>query len=911
MNDSRSCDEVQMMCSTGYCWSGGVPSVDAGIPGGGLVENKVIEIGGTYTVTISATFRNCTFRMSGDARINISPDGNTPINVVFENCNLYGCGDMWQGIAVNSSAADDDFTFDFIGGNIEDAYIGLRLDEFKGNYSIADNSFRNNHIGISNVRQNGGALNAAIVRNHFWQSAELAERTGSLDDPFVLPDYPMAHAGVKYVNVVSSIGVYESVGTGNTTNLFECLRYGILTENGRVQSINNTFQIMGLHGVFATDGAVRVVTCEFLVSGNTGILTHRATLKAQKNLFSGVWDEGIHSEQNLNSESIIINERNAFIIADEGWFHGIYVERPQALSGKHCIIDGNTFTVTSDPANLTGCIVIHIEDFVAATDVMEVSWNEITVNSTKGGVIGYWAPMGNSDQFNVHDNTMYFGTSVQTSGNFGFFQFSSGGQNLSDGHVFRDNTVTGIDTNALQCGFHTQNLKGIEFCNNIMDHSYHGMHFIDGNNVDLRSNYFENHKYGLKIAGSAGRIGIQTGKGNQWDLNPDAVEVAAQNESTQALNSQFLVTQGNSLPWLPDDDKLDPDPSVGAKWFVFSVDEDNDDICLSPLVPPLTRKLTPSENEAVLNTSTLSGVALWDLKRDVYAKLLVYPELRPTSSAEETFYNSLSGTLIDSLGQVTKQIREGLSLSSGDQSDLDTYRAAMEAAFESLVTLDASLDYSDLDNLTDSWFLQRDTLLQLIASNGADEVTLENTRNIQVNADLADALTYNATISSLLPYATSRKTVNELHISRLSLPMSEILYGKAITLVQLDVEDAGAATKDGIRFLGPCDQGEYFENEKHIEEEERYLGYHSAIEQVLLVSPNPNSGLFEVRLPQKTGGSLMVHNVQGQNIKTLSVASGTAKVSLDLGPAPAGLYWVVLSDELGKVLGTTKIFVSH
>ncbi|MDO8970979.1 MAG: hypothetical protein Q7U74_09855, partial [Saprospiraceae bacterium] len=59
------------------------------------------------------------------------------------------------------------------------------------------------------------------------------------------------------------------------------------------------------------------------------------------------------------------------------------------------------------------------------------------------------------------------------------------------------------------------------------------------------------------------------------------------------------------------------------------------------------------------------------------------------------------------------------------------------------------------------------------------------------------------------------------------------------------------------------------------------------------------------------GGSLMVHNVQGQNIKTLSVASGTAKVSLDLGPAPAGLYWVVLSDELGKVLGTTKISVSH
>ena len=223
------------MCSEGYCWSSGVPAPNAGIPLGGLVENKVIEIGGTYTITKGVIFRNCIFRMSGDARINISPVSTDPINVTFDNCDLFGCGQMWQGIVVDATGATGDFSFDFLNGTIEDAYIGLRLDELKGDYSIADNSFRNNHIGISNVRQNGGFLNGIIVRNHFWQTANLATRTGSLALPFPMPDYPLAYAGVKYVDVVSTVGVLQNIQTGNTVNVFECLVNGILTEGVRAR----------------------------------------------------------------------------------------------------------------------------------------------------------------------------------------------------------------------------------------------------------------------------------------------------------------------------------------------------------------------------------------------------------------------------------------------------------------------------------------------------------------------------------------------------------------------------------------------------------------------------------------------------------------------------------------------------
>jgi hypothetical protein len=41
----------QFPCSSGYCWAEGSTSPNQGIPTGGIVQGKAIEIGGTYTIT--------------------------------------------------------------------------------------------------------------------------------------------------------------------------------------------------------------------------------------------------------------------------------------------------------------------------------------------------------------------------------------------------------------------------------------------------------------------------------------------------------------------------------------------------------------------------------------------------------------------------------------------------------------------------------------------------------------------------------------------------------------------------------------------------------------------------------------------------------------------------------------------
>jgi len=82
-------------------------------------------------------------------------------------------------------------------------------------------------------------------------------------------------------------------------------------------------------------------------------------------------------------------------------------------------------------------------------------------------------------------------------------------------------------------------------------------------------------------------------------------------------------------------------------------------------------------------------------------------------------------------------------------------------------------------------------------------------------------------------------------------------------------------------------------------------------ERTLLVVPNPSSGLFEVRLPQRAGGALMVYNTHGQMLRVQTIAADASKVSLELGAFPNGLYWIVLFNEAGEMLGTAKVSIVH
>ena len=120
----------------------------------------------------------------------------------------------------------------------------------------------------------------------------------------------------------------------------------------------------------------------------------------------------------------------------------------------------------------------------------------------------------------------------------------------------------------------------------------------------------------------------------------------------------------------------------------------------------------------------------------------------------------------------------------------------------------------------------------------------------------------------------------------------------------------GKAANDAIDYLAPCDQ-DFMASGEAQEERQQNVSQKPTSPTQLQVAPNPTTGLTEISLPDNHGGVLQLYDNNGQKVRFFNVTSETNKVSFDLTQNPSGVYWVVFLDELGKRVGTTKIFVSH
>lgn len=914
---TRTCQYYsQYPCSYGYCWANGTTTINQGIPlGGGLVENKTIEIGGAYTITQNVMFKNCIFKMHGDAVINISPVGigNSVVNVFFEQCNFFGCNEMWQGIVVNTNNTTGNLMLTIYGCNIEDAYIGVTLDEVRGNYVFSKNTFRNNHIGVSNSRKNGLGLNAAFALNTFLQSAPLAliNPNGPLGG-LTLPDYPNSHAGIKYYNVNATIG---RIGG---SNLFTCLENGIVALNGgRIEAISDIFQNIGQNGIWVNDILnLSAKVCTFKLEGELCIRANNSSLNIGRNTFTGNWREGIHSTANAGNQYITINDKNIFNFTGGKWEGAIYVERPQGTTLFDSKIDDNTFTANAAPDQNLFCI--HVVDMADAPNKFVISNNILDFNFSLNGtivphVIGIWTQLGDSDNFIVTGNHMTFHVPTDASG-WGFFiTYFGPGQNTSIGHYFGHNSVIGPPNNYLTVveGFTVFPVENVEFCDNTVDWSLLGFNCGGLSDIILRQNHFNHHFIGLNISG--GQIGPQIGRGNTWDSPIDVAEFAASNNGPNPLNSEIIVNEtqeGNVLPWLPPSGNIFPDPTVGINWF-HTAPNPPLDYCV-PMFSPGPHKLTQYEKALVSGISPLTGTSLWDLKHEVYFKLLVFPELRPPGSPEATFFNSLSNSCIASLSQTQLLVRNALLQSSSGQQTTYNYAMAALDALPAIESFDAATDFSNLNSFTESWYNQRAALLQQFAANATNEATMKTSSLQQLNIALQSALNYNASISTVQPNEAASKLFNELRIRNLMRqPISQSLYQQTLAAAQQGVEIVGKSAKDLITFLAPCDQSQFLQPVEMSERRNAYLQKTNVQRRNLVLTPNPSTGRLDIMLDQTEDEEvyISVYSIYGSKVMTLNIVPGTSKVELDMTSATTGLYWVILSNESGKIVNKAQLLL--
>lgn len=906
----------QWPCSEGYCWGeeSSIPP-NSGIPANAVLSDKTIEINGVYQITQNVTFVNCNFKMRPGASILITPTA-TNAEITFEGCKFFGCGSMWLGITIDASGASFlDFTFDSCW--VEDAYIALTLDEGKPfKYAVFNNKFINNYIGIGNRKQTSGSgamLNAVLAGNLFTSTYSLSSIPGSMQN-LPMPFHPLAYAGVNYVKASAMIGVFSPEPNINTTNHFFCLVFGIVADNCSIAANNNDFQDLNSgygRGIWAIDGSMRAVGCHFRNAGQYCIYADGADLTALRNQFEGVSETGILPVNNLNSEFIFIENNNTFSISNDNWRSGIEIQRSVALSGVHNAIRNNTFNV-SGTAQLLSCIEVS-GVYSPITDEMHIDSNHINVLSNAGTVHGIDVWFGSSQGVKVRGNVLNY-QSTEPFGSFGFYFNSQAG--MTSNNEVRNNTVTGASNESMQCCFHSLDLEGAEFCENTVDYSIRGIHFRGQNDVILRENQVNHHDYGIWVEGSDARIGVQHGRGNTWSPDPNDCVTAAAQVSTSSgiipdpMNSRFLVPELNALPFLPPNNKIFPTPIPPQDWFKFDgnvpLEYCMQDFGGGPV------KITPYEHEVATSTSVLTGVPLWDLKRKTYAKLLMYPNLRPSSSSEETWFNSLASSSIASFGQVEQMIVNSLSLSTTDQQAFDNYREAIFQLWEDLDGLDALIDFSDPNNLTGTYFADRAELLEDIAQNAESASALENSRNQQTSQSLQNALTFNTNIISSQTYETARKTLNDIRIRHLLRePMTQTRYQQILNLAQQDAETAGSATDEIVPYVAPCDRHQFKDTDESSERSNETHNVTVATSEMLRIAPNPTNGLTKVSVPEGFVGLMTLMDASGKKIRTLSIEEGENMLGLDLSHQIPGLYWITLSGSNGRIVASSKISVIH
>ena len=228
--------------------------------------------------------------------------------------------------------------------------------------------------------------------------------------------------------------------------------------------------------------------------------------------------------------------------------------------------------------------------------------------------------------------------------------------------------------------------------------------------------------------------------------------------------------------------------------------------------------------------------------------------------------------------------------------------------------MDGNINIANIGNLTASWFAQRAVLLQQIATNAVSLSSLKNIRNAQVSLALQNALTYNAGISTSLPYEAAEKFVYDLYLRKLlDLPITQQLYQQALLLSQQDESTMGGATKEAFRYLASWDQESHrnFDNVAQERQQKQTDEFATNDNRLLQIAPNPTKGHFNVYMSHKSGAWLVIYNEQGQEIIKQKVSPDDVKISIDLERYPSGLYWLFLSDQTGKTLDTAKVMLSH
>lgn len=878
-------------------------TTNQGIPVGGLVTGKDIEVHGTYRITVAVQFKNCNFKMHAGSKIIFETSTATYLRFYF--CNFFSCEEMWEGIRVENSASANQFIFS--GCHIEDAFKALTVKE-TGTVAILNTYFVNNFISITNLKQDGSVISGTIRGNTFTETAELRP---------LLPKFiaeilanSLRDCGIYLVNTRAFIG---SPGLASYINLFTCINNGIYAIDCEILSRNNHFDYMGQGdspgaGIESIGGTLTVKDkCKFTDISFLAVTTTGANLTAYNNDFLGDMFFAIESKENDNGEEIDIHH-NRMNLTGPNCYIGINVDRSNGMGDllvSYTMVNDNFITASLPTTNTYTFSGIYVGSADNATDEVQILRDTVRINGSTPSANGITVYLGfTGDNIRIEHNDIKY---ANTTNPFGF----SHGIEINGAHPFgginhkvRNNLVEGTTGNfPAFCGIHTSQGNNVEYCYNTMNDVFNGMHFGLNNAVEIRENRLNRHQKGLWISTSdpinfPTFIGVQTRRANEWlGAFGDYIQFTAHCDNcTNTAQSRFII-ETNTQPRFPFPALLNPPISGSASDWFRTVAGDLD-LCNHDTIK--LGKEGSFEEMVKEGTSGLPASMEWDWKRQLILKQSFYPDAE-ISDLEQMFYEGLVGSSAGAYAEIMKRVIEAQKMTPEQYQTIRGYRSVIQQKMKEWEELSIAYASDDPENPSQEYTDAVEALFPALTAAAQNEQDWELAREAELRTLLLEIREANdaLAVTEGAGWMEAQKLLNKVTLNHLlKESVSETDYAALLEIAAGDAASVGMAKIEVLKWLYPWDAAPYEQASDHSEGMERSRPVVSTLTDgnIFQATPNPSTGIVQLSLPKDLKNArLQVLNASGRVVLERHLSSDIS-LSLDLSNQPTGLYSIVLRD---------------
>jgi hypothetical protein len=725
-----------------------------------IVTNASIAVTNSLLLDLDVTFDNCVFIASPGVKIEI-PQGKT---VKFNNCEFYGCNQMWQAITVAGKMEMTNCP------RVEDAYYAIRLYD-KSEATIIGNTFSKNYVNIY-------AENAQLAQFTSYDNNHNSYKK-YLKTPYTQnlpPKWVDTYAAYWFKNVSISSNWIIYIGSGKNLSVpgeyINGTKNGILAVNSSIyayyvsfKNINaNTFYSVGqpvqgdaVNSTANSVGKSLYVTSYLQKDGSAPLLienTDRGIFS--DNVITFVRDYGMSKIGN----GIILRNSNGSEVSentiDKCNSGGVNINNAPAK------IRNNKININGANTSASGILVNN-------TLNSNIKDNEISLTDAAYGI-----RVVNSPNTTIQNNPIKILSSRK-----GSSTWFTDGINVTNSTKCKiaNNTIKGISGNGNDplttpetVGIFMQNASDNDYCCNIMDNIYTGVEARNVNTISnrLKGTSFGTHNIPLWVRFSGSTISPQTHVGTTWNNIKTA---AARNDNSSGnfqyyQSNRFLILppQNNSITFPAANRIAPPDwfqPSKVGTTFECKAQLN------CGLVLPIPPTLVDESYTALLQnnaTKVYGEVNAWQMSKNLYSIISDDPALKK-EAALLNFYEQQQNTNIATF----VGIKEGLE-----------YAARYQTQAQSDILAQKELIVEKLNN-NNLFEQEKETLYTLLTNTTADLAVANEAAKKEVNKQLAVLSEKNANIQTIAIYEENLKQVNTVKIN---FALTNILDEKSRTILE-------------------------------------------------------------------------------------------------------------------------------